>query len=85
MEKKEYRKYSIDELKLADEDLQMKLTMGVTMAGTYLDLLRLKKYLTELPDFEIIYNTISSVHLRIVKIEEWEEFISWKKQKNNQV
>lgn len=83
MEKKEYKKYSIDELKLADEDLQMNMTMGVVVCGTYLDLLRLKKYLAEIPGFRVIYNTISSTHLRIVKIDEWELYLEWKKQKNS--
>ncbi len=78
MSKEEYRKYSLEELKLADEDLQMNLTLGVTVAGTYLDLLRLKKYLVELPDFKIIYNTISSTQLRIVKVDEWDAFQRWK-------
>jgi hypothetical protein len=83
MDEKEYRQYSIAELKLADEDLQMNLTMGVTVAGTYLDLLRLKKYLVGLPDFKVIYNTISSSQLRVVKVDEWSEFVEWKKGKNS--
>ncbi len=84
MEREQYKKYTINELKLADEDLQMNLTLGVVICGTYLDLLRLKKYLLELPDFRVNYNTISSTHLRIVKVEEWEDYICWKKEKNNQ-
>lgn len=84
MEKDQYKKYTINELKLADEDLQMNLTMGMVISGTWLDLIRLKKNLTELTDFTIIYNTISSTHLRIVKVEEWEDYICWKKEKNSQ-
>lgn len=84
MEKhREYKKYSIDELKLADEDLQMNLTMGVVICGTYLDLLSLKKYLGEIHGFKVIYNTISSTHLRVVKVDEWEEYLNWKKEKLN--
>jgi hypothetical protein len=83
MDRSEYRKYSVDELKLADEDLQMNLTMGMVICGTWIDLLRLKKYILELPDFRVNYNTISSTHLRIVKINEWDEYVEWKKQRNN--
>ena len=77
----EYRRYTIDELKLEDEDLQMLMTLGLTISGTYLDLLRLKNYLRDREEFEIIYNTISTAHLRVVKVNEWEEYLEWKKTK----
>jgi len=77
----EYRRYTIDELKLEDEDLQMLMTMGLTISGTYLDLLRLKNYLRDREEFEIIYNTISTAHLRVVKVNEWEEYLEWKAKK----
>jgi hypothetical protein len=54
------------------------------VCGTYLDLLRLKKYLAELPDFRVNYNTISSAHLRIVKIDDWDRYVEWKKGKSSQ-
>ena len=84
MEKSPYRRYSIEELKLADEDLQMNLTMGLIVGGTYLDLLSLKKSLMENPSFKVVYNTISSAHLRVVKIDEWDEYVKWKEKKNSQ-
>ena len=84
MEKTPYKRYSIEELKLADEDLQMNLTMGLIVGGTYLDLLSLKKSLVENPSFKVVYNTISSAHLRVVKVDEWEEYIEWKEKKTSQ-
>lgn len=78
-ERKEFRRYTIDELKLEDEDLQMLMTMGLVVSGTYLDLLSLKNYLRDLTEFRVIFNTISTAHLRIVKIDEWEKYIEWKK------
>ncbi len=75
----EYRRYTIDELKLEDEDLKMMMTMGVVVSGTYLDLLSLKKNIRDNADFRLIYNTISSVHLRVVKVAEWEDYLEWKK------
>ena len=77
----EYRRYTIDELKLEDEDLQMMMTMGLVLSGTYLDLLSLKNMLRGGTAFRLIYNTISAAHLRIVKIDEWEDYIEWKKTK----
>jgi len=77
----EYRRYTINELKLEDADLQMLMTMGVVVSGTYLDLLSLKKNIRDNTEFHLIYNTISSVHLRVVKVEEWEEYIEWKERK----
>ena len=77
----EYRRYTIEELKLEDEDLQMMMTMGLVLSGTYLDLLSLKNILRGKQEFRLIYNTISAAHLRIVKIEEWEDYLEWKKSK----
>ena len=77
-----YRKYSINDLKLEDEDLQMILTMGVTISGTWLDLLSLRNYINRLDEFNIIYNTISNDHLRIVKVDEHEKFLEWRRREN---
>ena len=77
----EIRRFTIDELKLEDEDLQMMMTMGLVLSGTYLDLLSLKNQLRDNKMFRLIYNTISASHLRIVKIDEWEEYLEWKKRK----
>ena len=77
----EIRRYTIDELKLEDEDLQMVMTMGLVLSGTYLDLLSLKNILRNKEEYRLIYNTISAAHLRIVKIDEWREYQEWKKEK----
>ena len=78
-----YRKYSINDLKLEDEDLQMILTMGVTISGTWLDLLSLRNYIKRLEEFNLIYNTISNDHLRIVKVDEFEKFLEWRGRENS--
>lgn len=76
------KRYTIKDLELADEDLQAIMTMGVTASGTFLNLLRLKKEIGRLePDIRVIYSTISSEHLRVVKKEDWEEYNVWRKQK----
>ncbi len=77
----EYRRYSIDELKIEDEDLQILMTMGVVLSGTWLDLLSLKNYLRDRAEFRLIYNTISNNHLRVVKKDEYEEYLEWKNSK----
>ena len=73
--------YSIYELKLEDEDLEMLMTMGVVVSGTFLDLLALKKSLEEHPKIRVVYRTISTAHLRIVKRDDWEAFEAWKREK----
>ena len=78
MENTEYKRFSINELKLSDEDLQMSMTMGLIIGGTWLDLLSLKNYIGKLPGFKVVYNTISTSRLRVVKVEEYEEYLEWK-------
>ena len=78
-EKTEYKKLSITELQLNDEDLQIPMTLAVVMSGTWLELLSLKNYFNKLKAFRVIYNTISSERLRIVNIEDYEAFQEWKK------
>lgn len=75
-----YRKYTIQELKLEDEDLMMNVTMGIILSGTYLDLLRLKKQIGELTDFRVIYNTLSTSHLRVVKADNYERYLKWRRE-----
>ena len=82
MENTEYKRFSISELKLSDEDLQMNMTIGLIIGGTWLDLLSLKNYIGKLPGFKVVYNTISTSRLRVVKVEEFEEYLGWKA--NNQ-
>jgi len=76
-----YRKYSVRELLMEDEDLKMNVTIGLVVSGTYLDVLRLKKHLNDHPDFKVIYNTVSTSHLRVVKADEFEEFQEWRRKK----
>jgi len=80
MEKKfNLKRYSIEDLELRDADLQAIMTIGVTVSGTFLNLLKLKKILDGVPEIRVIYPTISSTHLRIVKKEYWEEFNKWRR------
>ena len=84
MEKKfaNLRRYTIQDLELEDADLQAIMTLGVTISGTFLNLLKLKKILESLkPEIKVIYPTFSATHLRIVKKELWEEYNLWRKRK----
>lgn len=78
-EKLEYKKMSIAELQLNDEDLQIPMTLAVVISGTWLELMSLKNYVNKIQGFRVIYNTISSERLRIVNIEDYEQFLEWKK------
>ena len=76
------KRYTIKDLELADEDLQAIMTIGLTASGTFLNLLKLKKEMERLePDIRVIFATLSSVHLRVVKKEDWEEYNVWRKKK----
>jgi len=77
--KEEIRTLSVEEITLEAEDLQMIMTFGVTMSGSYHDLLSLKEYLINDPRFKVIWKSISPVHLRVVKRDQWDEFQRWKK------
>jgi len=76
---KKLRTYSIHELELEDEDLQMTMTLGMVVGGTYLNLLKLKKWVEDNEEFKIVWKTFSSQHLRVVKKEQFEEFLEWKR------
>jgi hypothetical protein len=73
-----YKTYTIDELKLEDKDLQMNMTLGVVVSGSFLDLLRLMKNIKNVGGVRVIFQTISNEHLRVVKINQFEEFEEWK-------
>ena len=75
---KEVRTLSVEEITLEAEDLQMIMTFGVTMSGSYHDLLSLKEYLVRDPRFKVIWKSISPVHLRVVKRDQWDEFQRWR-------
>lgn len=75
----EYKKLSIAELELQDEDLRVPMTMALIISGTWLDLMSLKNYFNKLQSFRIIYNTISTAHLRVVNVEDFERFQEWKR------
>jgi len=68
--------------KIEAEDLQMIMTFGVTMSGRLDDLISLKEFLDKDPRFKLIWKSISTSHLRVVKIEQWDEFQKWKKEKD---
>jgi len=76
--KEEVRTLSVEKINLEAEDLQMIMTFGVTMSGSYHDLLSLKEYLVNDPRFKVIWKSISPVHLRVVKRDQWDEFMRWR-------
>ena len=76
--KEEVRTLSVEEITLEAEDLQMIMTFGVTMSGSYHDLLSLKEYLVNDSRFKVIWKSISPVHLRVVKRDQWDEFMRWR-------
>lgn len=77
------RKYTFEELKreMEEEDLLLNTTIGLVIGGTMLDLMRLKKRLGAMAEFKLVYHTLTTAHLRIVKVEEWDRFVEWKKEK----
>ena len=79
----EIRQYSFSELKkeMAEEDLMFNATAGITVGGTWIDLKRLIHRIECTPEFNVVYKTISTAHLRVVKVNEYEEFLEWKRQR----
>jgi len=78
------RRYTFEELKkeMSEEDVMYAGTAAFVIATTWLDYLRLKKHLEVLPEFKLIYQTFSTTHLRIVKLDQWEEFVKWRKNRD---
>ena len=76
------KRYTIKDLEIADADLQAIMTLGITVSGTFLNLLKLKKELDKIPEIRVIFNTISPVKLRVVKHEQYEEFLKWRDRNN---
>ena len=76
------KRYSIKDLEMSDSDLQAIMTLGLTVSGTFLNLLKLKKELDNIPEIRVIFNTISPVKLRVVKHDQYEEFLAWRERKN---
>ena len=74
---------SLEEIKekIEPEDLQMMVTLGITISGRYDELFSLKEFLIKDSRFKVIYKSLSSTHLRVVKINEFEEFEKWKESK----
>lgn len=73
---------SLDEIVIDERDLQSYMTAGIVVSGTNLDLLRLKTVLYQIEekgDLKIIHFQITPEHLRVVKREEWEDWINKKK------
>ena len=76
------KRYTIKDLEMSDSDLQAHMTLGLTVSGTFLNLLKLKKELDKVPEIRVIFNTISPVKLRVVKHEQYEEFLRWRDRNN---
>jgi len=75
------REYTFDELKkeMAEEDALFTGTGALVLGVTWIDFQRLKKKLEEMEEFRVIYATFSTAHLRIVKIDQYNAFQEWKK------
>ena len=78
------RRYKFEEMKaeMAEEDTLFMGTAAFVIGTTWIDYLRLKKYLEIMPEFRVIYKTFATTKLRIVKIELYEEFLEWRKTRN---
>ena len=78
------RKYTFDELKaeMAEEDALFNGTAAFVIATTWLDYQRLKKHLEVMPEFRLIYQTFATSKLRIVKLDQWDEFVRWRTERN---
>lgn len=77
-------KYTFDELKeeMSEEDALFKGTAAFVLGTTWIDYQRLKKRLEEMPEFHVIYKTFSTQHLRIVKIDQYNEFLEWRRSRD---
>ncbi len=77
------RMYKFDEMKaeMAEEDALFMGTTAFVIGTTWIDYLRLKKYLELMPEFRVIYKTFATTHLRIVKVDQYEDFLLWRKNK----
>ena len=75
------RRYTFDELKaeMAEEDALFSGTAAFVIGTTWIDYQGLKKHLEDGPEFRVIYKTFATTKLRIVKIDQWEEFVNWRK------
>lgn len=78
------RRYTFEELKaeMAEEDALFMGTAAFVIGTTWIDYQRLKKYLEVMPEFRVIYKTFATTKLRIVKIDVYEEFLEWRKNRN---
>jgi len=78
------RKYTFEELKaeMSQEDVRFSGTAAFVIAMTWLDYQRLKKMLEVMPEFRLIYKTFATSKLRIVKLDQWDEFLEWRRNKD---
>lgn len=78
-----YKEYTFDELKaeMQQEDMMFRATAGITISGNWIDLLRLVRKIADMPEFVVIYKTISTEHLRVVKVEEFDAYQKWRSEK----
>lgn len=78
------RKYTFDELKaeMSREDVLFNGTAAFVIGTTWIDYQRLKKQLEVMPEFRLIYKTFATSKLRIVKLDQWDEFLEWRRKRN---
>ena len=77
-------RYTFDEMKgeMAEEDALFNGTAAFVIATTWIDYLRLKKHLEENPEFNVIYKTFATGKLRIVKLDQYDAFLDWRRNRN---
>lgn len=80
----EIRRYSFDEMKteMAEEDALFSGTAAFVIGTTWIDYLRLKKRLEAMPEFRLIYKTFATTHLRVVKLDQYEEYLEWRRKRS---
>jgi len=74
------RRYTFDELKaeMTEEDALFAGTAAFVISMNWIDYQRLKKHLSLIPEFRVVYNTFSTTYLRIVKLDQYNEFLEGK-------
>jgi len=74
------RKYSFEELKaeMSEEDALFMGTAAFVIATTWIDYLRLQKCLEAIPEYYVPYHTFATGKLRVVKEDQYLEFIEWR-------
>lgn len=78
------RFYTFDELKeeMTEEDALFAGTAAFVISMNWIDYQRLKKHLSMIPEFRVVYKTFSTTHLRIVKKDQYDDYLDWRKNRD---